>query len=387
MKVLHIGEYVVGGVATYLNEVVAYQSRLFDVYLLMSDYNSASDFDLEPERIIRYKYKRHPKNFFSAMRQIHQAIKQIQPDIIHVHSSFAGMLARGLFFVTPRKASVLYCSHGWSFLMDTKPINKKAYFMIEKILELKTDFIVNISKYELEKSVRLGMSPAKSRFVYSGLRDRKTNAQSEKTALPDWNYAEASGVIQLLFVGRFDRQKGLDVLLEVLDKHPELQDLIRLYVIGDSVLEKNNWHFPENVVRLGWVDNASIDRYYQQCDAVIMPSRWEGLPLVALEAMKNRKAVIASDRSSLPEVVSHGVNGYVFDLDQPEELLAILNKLDKKTLTAMGEAGHGIYKDKFSADRMNEEFVSLYYEARNMSVTSHEAHMTSHLKIPNRNGE
>lgn len=387
MKVLHIGEYVVGGVATYLNEVVAYQRRLFDVYLLMSDYNSASDFDLEPERIIRYKYKRHPKNFFSAMRQIHQAIKQIQPDIIHVHSSFAGMLARGLFFVTPRKASVLYCSHGWSFLMDTKPIIKKVYFMIEKILEHKTDFIVNISKYELEKSVRLGMSPAKSRFVYSGLRDQKTNIQSEQTALPDWNYVEASGVIQLLFVGRFDRQKGLDVLLDVLGKHPELQDLIRLYVIGDSVLEKNNWHFPENVVRLGWVDNASIDRYYQQCDAVIMPSRWEGLPLVALEAMKNRKAVIASDRSSLPEVVSHESNGYIFNLDQPEELLGILKKLDKKTLTAMGEVGHGIYKEKFSADRMNEEFVSLYYEARNMSVTSPEAHMTSHLKIPNRNGE
>lgn len=387
MKVLHIGEYVVGGVATYLNEVVAYQRRLFDVYLLMSDYNSASDFDLEPERIIRYKYKRHPKNFFSAMRQIHQAIKQIQPDIIHVHSSFAGMLARGLFFVTPRKASVLYCSHGWSFLMDTKPINKKVYFMIEKILEHKTDFIVNISKYELEKSVRLGMSPAKSRFVYSGLRDQKTNIQSEQTALPDWNYVEASGVIQLLFVGRFDRQKGLDVLLDVLGKYPELQDLIRLYVIGDSVLEKNNWHFPENVVRLGWVDNASIDRYYQQCDAVIMPSRWEGLPLVALEAMKNRKAVIASDRSSLPEVVSHESNGYIFNLDQPEELLGILKKLDKKTLTAMGEVGHGIYKEKFSADRMNEEFVSLYYEARNMSVTSPEAHMTSHLKIPNRNGE
>ncbi|MEO2205062.1 glycosyltransferase [Paenibacillus pabuli] len=373
--------------ATYLNEVVAYQRRFFDVYLLMSDYNSASDFDLEPDRIVRYKYKRHPKHFFSAMRQIHQAIKQIQPDIIHVHSSFAGMLARGLFFVSPRKASVLYCSHGWSFLMDTKPINKKAYFMIEKILELKTDFIVNISKYELEQSVRLGMSPVKSRFVYSGLRDRKTNAPAEQTALPDWNYAEASEVIQLLFVGRFDRQKGLDVLLEVLGKHPELQELIRLYVIGDSVLEKNEWHFPENVTRLGWVDNASIDRYYQQCDAVIMPSRWEGLPLVALEAMKNRKAVIASNRSSLPEVVSHEVNGYIFDLDQPEELLEILKKLDKQTLTAMGEVGHGIYKDKFSADRMNEEFVSLYYEARNMSVTSQEAHMTSHLEIPNRNGE
>lgn len=380
MKILHIGEYVVGGVATYLNELVAYQRRHFDVYLLMSDYNSASDFDLEPDHILRYEYTRHPKYFFAAMRQIHQAIKSIQPDIIHIHSSFAGMLARGLFFIFPQKSSVFYCSHGWSFLMDTKPLHKKAYFMIEKVLEFKTDFIINISKYELEQSVRLGMSPSKSRFVYSGLREKKTINQPGHSNQAVWNHSEEEEVIQLLFVGRYDRQKGLDILLDVLGKHPEIQKLIRLYVIGDSVLENNEWHFPDNVVRLGWVDNADIDRYYQQCDAVILPSRWEGLPLVALEAMKNRKAVIASNRSSLPELVSHEVNGYIFDLDHPEELMEILLKLQKKTLVTMGEIGCGIYKERFSADRMNEEFVSLYYEARNMDVNFKDAHVASHSK-------
>lgn len=371
MKVLHIGEYVVGGVATYLNELVAYQRRFFDVYLMMSDYNSASDFDLEPDHILRYEYRRHPKYFLQAMKHIRQAIKKIQPDIIHIHSSFAGMLARGLFFVFPQKASVFYCSHGWSFLMDTKPRLKRAYFMIEKILEFKTDFIINISRYELEQSVQLGMSPSKSRFVYSGLREKKSNPSFDANVPARWSSSDEEGVIRLLFVGRYDRQKGLDVLLDVLAKHPELQDLLRLYVIGDSVLENNEWHFPDNVVRLGWVDNAAIDRYYQQCDAVIMPSRWEGLPLVAIEAMKNRKAVIASNRASLPELVSHELNGYIFDLDQPKELLDILIKLDKKTLAAMGEVGRGIYLERFSADRMNEEFVSLYYEARDANVIFH----------------
>lgn len=371
MKVLHIGEYVVGGVATYLNELVAYQRRFFDVYLMMSDYNSASDFDLEPDHILRYEYKRHPKYFLQAMKHIRQAIKKIQPDIIHIHSSFAGMLARGLFFVFPQKASVFYCSHGWSFLMDTKPRLKRAYFMIEKMLEFKTDFIINISRYELEQSVQLGMSPSKSRFVYSGLREKKSNPSFDANVPAVWSSSDEEGVIRLLFVGRYDRQKGLDVLLDVLAKHPELQELLRLYVIGDSVLENNEWHFPDNVVRLGWVDNAAIDRYYQQCDAVIMPSRWEGLPLVAIEAMKNRKAVIASNRASLPELVSHELNGYIFDLDQPKELLDILIKLDKKTLAAMGEVGRGIYLERFSADRMNEEFVSLYYEARDANVIFH----------------
>lgn len=177
--------------------------------------------------------------------------------------------------------------------MDTKPRLKKAYYMIEKMLEFKTDFIINISKYELEQSVRLGMSSTKSRFVYSGLRERNSRPSSESNTSVLLDPVKGDNVIRLLFVGRYDRQKGLDVLLDVLAQYPDLQDLTQLYVIGDSVLEKNEWTFPENVVRLGWVDNASIDLYYQQCDAVIMPSRWEGLPLVALEAMKNRKAVIS----------------------------------------------------------------------------------------------
>ncbi|KAG2872519.1 hypothetical protein PC115_g24591 [Phytophthora cactorum] len=170
-------------------------------------------------------------------------------------------------------------------------------------------------------------------------------------------------------------------------KYPELQQLIRLYVIGDSVLEKNEWNFPENVVRLGWVDNAEIDHYYEQCDAIIMPSRWEGLPLVALEAMKNRKPVIASNRASLPELISHGMNGYIFDLERPEELRAILMNLDKRTLATMGEVGQGIYKERFSSERMNEEFVSLYYEAKDMGVSFQGVHSASRLEISKRNGE
>ena len=141
------------------------------------------------------------------------------------------------------------------------------------------------------------------------------------------------------------------------------------------------------MIRLGWVNNAEIDHYYEQCDAIIMPSRWEGLGLVALEAMRNRKPVIASNRAALPELVSHGINGYTFELEQLEGLRDILMKLDRETLATMGEAGHRIYKEKFSSDRMNEEFVSLYYEARNVEVSLPTAPPASRLEISNRNGD
>ncbi|CAH1203808.1 glycosyltransferase [Paenibacillus sp. FSL W8-0426] len=386
MKILHIGEYVVGGVATYMNEVVAYQRNYFDVHLLLSDYNSASDFDLEPERICRYTYKRHPKFFFSAMKQIYQNIQRIQPDIIHVHSSFAGMLVRGLFFITRRKASVIYCSHGWSFLMDTKQWLKKVYFMIEKILEFKTDCIINVSKRELEQSIRFGMSPFKSKLVYSGISERQRNVSLDHRH-SEYRSSEESSSIQLLFVGRYDWAKGLDILLDVFQQHQHLQQRITLSVVGEPVLEDDHHlHFSDNVIQIGWVNHEEIDEYYQKCDAVIMPSRWEGFGLTAVEAMKNKKPVIVSNRGALPELITHGMNGYVFDIDQSDELPDLLMQLDKTTLAEMGNKGYEIYKEKFSSVRMNEEIVNIYYEVSNMRGKI-PAPTTKHAKFSERMGE
>ncbi|MGR5878071.1 glycosyltransferase family 4 protein [Bacillus pacificus] len=93
--------------------------------------------------------------------------------------------------------------------------------------------------------------------------------------------------INLLFVGRFDRQKGLDILLEFFNTYN--MEHIDLYIIGDSILENQQLVIPNNIKLIGWVENTNIDSYYSLFDAVIIPSRWEGFGLVAIEAMKNKK--------------------------------------------------------------------------------------------------
>ena len=74
-----------------------------------------------------------------------------------------------------------------------------------------------------------------------------------------------------------------------------------------------------------------IGEYYQSCDGVIMPSRWEAFGLVAVEAMKYKKPVIVSDCGALPELVKDGYNGYVFKMDDEDSLKLIIDKLEKDT--------------------------------------------------------
>jgi glycosyltransferase involved in cell wall biosynthesis len=84
---------------------------------------------------------------------------------------------------------------------------------------------------------------------------------------------------------------------------------------------------------------------------------------VAIEALRNKKPVIASNRGALPEIIQDGVNGYVFDFDNKEELADIVRALDKSKLEEMGRAGENIFYEKFHSDKMNKQIERLYEAA------------------------
>jgi len=352
MRILHIGEYVNGGIGTYWSEVVGYQSRKHDVHVLMSRHNSQCSLPLEEHRIHYYEYKRHLRAFPRAMRQIAAVIDQIQPDIIHLHSTFAGLLTRAeLFFRKDYSFKVIYCAHGWSFIMDVPKYKKRVYAWIERILASQTDLIINISNYEMKQALQYGLPGDRSTMVYNGVAERSRAEAAPVTGLQ-------SDKINLLFIGRFDYAKGLDILVELFRTY-ELQH-VTLYTIGGSVLGDQRIDLPEGIVHLGWIDNDRIDGYYAMCDAVIMPSRWEGFGLVAVEAMRNGKAVICSNRAALPELVQHEVNGYLFEIEQPEQLLSIIQSLDRSELERLGEQGRRIYQERFTSTRMNLNLEMAY---------------------------
>ena len=350
MKILHVGEYVNGGVATYLRTLLSGLQKYDDVesYLLISKYKSQRGWENITKKVFYYKYKRSISNIFSAIKQIYAVIKDVNPDIIHVHSTWAGFFVRLPYLFKKRKAKIIYQSHGWAFLMDTSNYKKNIYALVEKILSIPTDKIINISNYEQNQAIKYGLNKNKMVMIYNGVED-KINKSNLKL---NWD----ENKINLLFVGRLDRQKGLDLFLDVYDKM-KLEN-IHLYVIGTSVLDDNLPKSTKYVTYLGWVDNKDIDVYYQACDAVIMPSRWEGFGLVAIEAMKNSKAVIVSNRGALPELIKEDFTGYIFNIDDEFSLKNTLLNLDKERLNILGKNGRNIYLQKF----VDKIFINKIYK-------------------------
>ncbi len=101
-------------------------------------------------------------------------------------------------------------------------------------------------------------------------------------------------------------------------------------------------------------------RLLERMDAVVMPSRWEAFGLVAAEAMRAGVPVIASNRGALPEVVEHEVGGYIFDLDDPDALGRLLQRLDRSELRQLGNSARRRWEREFVADKMNDLLRETY---------------------------
>ncbi|GIV68007.1 glycosyltransferase [Caldilinea sp.] len=147
-----------------------------------------------------------------------------------------------------------------------------------------------------------------------------------------------------LYVGRVDREKGLDDLVDAAEilKHEPIQFVIAgkgLY--RDILLEHTNSRNLNHVVVFpGFVPSEDLPLLINSCDAFIMPSAQELQSIATLEAMSCAKPVLAANARALPELVEHGVNGYLFSPFNPASIAgAVQLFLSKRERWAeMGEA-------------------------------------------------
>lgn len=361
MKILHLAEYASGGVATYLRNTIQYQlnSEDIDELILFNTKDKSEEFTFKSNKFknIVYTYKRGITGVLRILK-LRKIMDGYNPDVIHIHSTFAGLI-RITYFLKKPEYKVVYCSHGWSFIQQNKTqVKKYIYSLIERILAIKTDLIVNISQNEQSLAKQYKLPVKKMKTIYNSIPDNRKELSSNNLE----SVVERKGNVRsLLFIGRFDKAKGLEFLINNLDFK---SNSIVLSVIGESILNDSDSDLKKpNVNYLGWIDNGKLDSYIMQSDAVIIPSLWEGFGLVALEAMRKKKAVIASNAGGLPEIVEDGKNGLIFELGSKESLQKAIDRFNKLTfseLAVMGENGYQKYRNKYNFNLLNQKLLDEY---------------------------
>lgn len=175
---------------------------------------------------------------------------------------------------------------------------------------------------------------------------------------------KAVGRLVVGAVGRLDRQKGFDVLVRAVADLPDLH----LVLVGDgperSVLEAlvDEHGLRQRVTMTGWSSEASA--LMRTFDVLAVPSRWEGLPLVVLEAMLAGVPVVATPVGGVTDAVSDEQTGLLVPVDDAGELTAALARLagDPELRSRLAAAAADVARRRFTVDAMVRSYVALHDE-------------------------
>ena len=172
------------------------------------------------------------------------------------------------------------------------------------------------------------------------------------------NNEENQKPFSLLFVGNTSRRKGFDLLKPIMNRLGK--DFKLRFTTGLRDVIKQD--YPENMQPLGRLSEKDLIEEYQNCDALLFPSRFEGFGYVALEAMACGKPVVATDTTAIPEVVDNGVTGLLCPTDDIEAFVSACRKLssDKKLCERFGKAGRKRAEELFSEEMIVSQYIDLY---------------------------
>ncbi len=180
---------------------------------------------------------------------------------------------------------------------------------------------------------------------------------------------------RLLFVGRLESRKGIDVLLGIapalLARHPRLH----IDIVGNDAIPGTDGTTPRarfdsdpahaairaRVAFHGQVPQPALRGFYRACDMFVAPSRFESFGLIFVEAMMFARAAIGCHAGGMPEVIAEGETGLLAEPGDPVSLSACISRLlDDPALRArMGQAGRTRYEHRFAPRPMAEAVLAM----------------------------
>ena len=354
--VVNICETAKGGIATYLRLLHATTSGVARHHFILPEAQRA---ELAPamEATTFTDPGRGLGRLWRLFRTTLNTVRTRQPTILFFHSTFTlpVMLALRLLRVP---GSYVYCPHGWAALRyPADSWKRRIVAQAEGFMCGYSDAVVNISSFDQSYARAAG---------YGGDLRLIENAVPENEGVPQKApFSRDEPDIHILFIGRFDRQKGLDILLESFRQVRLHRADLQLHIVGASVLgdgqHSAQGEAAKGITFHGWLSPAGVQGFCEGADILVVPSRWEGFGLVVPEALRAGTPVLVSDRGALPNLVIPGQTGFVGPLSV-DDLTRALKALDKQQLISMRPACRASYETRFHGDRFGQEFIQLFKE-------------------------
>jgi glycosyltransferase involved in cell wall biosynthesis len=316
-------------------------------------------------REIRLVREIHPVRDTQAILALVALIGRLRPQIIHAHSSKAGILGRlaGRLCHVP---IVVYTPHGFPF-RQSRRWSAPLYLGLEQLFALFADRIICVSESEAAGAMRHHVTQDKRLAVIrNGVDIPQDPRQGRGTLRGLLGVGDGCRIIAM--VSRLRRPKQPEDLLRAAEILAGKlgKERVRFVFIGDGPLAGRTAELAQGfglqpcVVLLG--DRNDVPALMPDIDVVVLASSTEGMPYSILEAMAGGKPVVGSRVPGIDDLIIDGKNGYCYASGDAGELADILLRLieDDRLRHRLGEEGRRTVERGFTTDRMVRETQNLY---------------------------
>ncbi|AKL97850.1 glycosyltransferase [Endomicrobium proavitum] len=299
-----------------------------------------------------------------ALLKIRKILKKEKPELVHTHSSKAGILGRIAAKLAGVK-TIVHTIHGYGFNETQKWYVKYLYIYIEKFCTLFTDKLIVVAKEDMDKGLRYKIAKEnKFTLIRAGI---DTHYYKTFNPNPDFRKTLADENTKIITtIGPFKPQKNLQDFIKAAGLVCKSVDNVKFFIVGDGDLRPElekliaDLNLTDKIILLGW--RTDIAEILYASDVFAMTSLWEGLPRTILEAMCCSKPVVANAVDGVKEVIREGKNGFKVNPHNyqytAEKIIYLLQ--NPTVVNAMGKsAKHSITKE-YDINHMVKQHEDLY---------------------------
>lgn len=300
-KILYIVEAMGGGVFTYIVDLANELVNEFDIYIAYAvrpqtplNYKEYFDKRIHLIEVKSFCREINLTKDLKAIKEIKEISKDVKPDIIHLHSSKAGVIGRIAF--NGKDIPLFYTPHGYSFLMkDYRLANRIIFKFIEAVMAKRNCTTISCSPGEHQETLKLTKNAT---YINNAINIENLKKYIDKVEKENHPFT-------VFTLGRICYQKNPSLFNSIAEKMPE----VKFLWIGDGDLRKELKS--SNIEITGWVNREEALKRSMNADVFLLTSLWEGLPISLLEAMYMKKLCVVTDVIGNRDVIHNGKNGYV----------------------------------------------------------------------------
>ncbi len=308
-----------------------------------------------------------PWKEYEAHRQLVKALKAFRPDVVHTHTSKAGIVGRAA--ASTAKIPCIHTVHGSSFHYGQSPLAYHTYVQLERWAAKRTAHFITVCDKMAEIFVDAKIAPRdKFTTVYSGFDVEPflhpSTSRSQMRAKLGLNEND----VVIGKIGRLFPLKGHEQVIAAAKLIVPSNRNVKFLIVGDGILrqqyEKNvaDAGLQDNFLWTGMVPPDEIPSLMTAMDIVLHASQWEGLARVLPQGLIAGKPVVSFAIDGAPEVVLDGETGFLAPLNDTQALAAALTKLinDPQLRAKLGNRGRELFTDRFRHQTMSRQIRQVY---------------------------